>query len=85
MLHGLPVISTDLPTGVPWVNEHGVTGLVVPPADVAALAAALKRLLDDPPLRAKLGDAARERARARFGQPRMVERFVEVVESVVHA
>ena len=85
MLHGLPVISTDLPTGVPWVNEHGVTGLVVPPADVAALAAALKRLLDDPPLRAKLGDAARERARVRFGQQRMVERFVEVVESVVHA
>ena len=85
MLSGVPVISTDLPTGVPWVNEHGVTGLVVPPGDAGALARALKRLLDDPPLRAKLGDAARERARARFGPARMVERFVEVVESVVHA
>jgi rhamnosyl/mannosyltransferase len=84
MLNGLPVISTDLPTGVPWVNEHGITGLVVPPGDAAALAAALKRLLDDPPLRAKLGDAARERARARFGQARMIARFVAVVESVVH-
>jgi len=85
MLSGLPVISTALPTGVPWVNEHGVTGLVVPPADAAALAAALRRLLDDPPLRARLGDAARARARERFGQARMVERFVEVVESIVHA
>ena len=83
MMHGLPVISTDLPTGVPWVNEHGVTGLVVPPGDAGALAAALRRLLDDPPLRAKLGDAARERARERFTLPRMVERFVHVVESVV--
>jgi glycosyltransferase involved in cell wall biosynthesis len=85
MLSGVPVISTDLPTGVPWVNEHGVTGLIVPPGDAAALAAALRRLLEDAPLRAKLGDTARERARERFGQARMVERFVEVVESVVHA
>jgi len=85
MLSGLPVISTDLPTGVPWVNEDGVTGLVVPPGDAPALASALHRLLDDPALRAKLGDAGRERARERFGQARMVERFVEVVESVVHA
>jgi rhamnosyl/mannosyltransferase len=83
MINGLPVISTDLPTGVPWVNEHGVTGLVVPPGDVTALAAALERLLGDPPLRAKLGDAARARARERFTQPRMVERFIDVVESVV--
>jgi rhamnosyl/mannosyltransferase len=83
MINGLPVISTDLPTGVPWVNEHGVTGLVVPPGDVTALAAALERLLADPPLRAKLGDAARARARERFTQTRMVERFIDVVESVV--
>ena len=85
MMHGLPVISTNLPTGVPWVNEHGVTGLVVPPRDAEALAAALRRLLEDPPLRAKLGDAARARALERFTLPRMVERFVHVVESVVGA
>ena len=85
MMNGLPVISTNLPTGVPWVNEHVVTGLVVPPGDATALAAALRRLLEDPPLRAKLGDAARARALERFTRPRMVDRFVHVVESVVGA
>ena len=43
-----PVICTDLPSGVPWVNQHGVTGLVVPPQDPSALASALSTLLADP-------------------------------------
>src|SRR4029453_13172931 len=85
MMAGLPVISTNLPTGVPWVNDHGVTGLVVPPGDATALAAALRRLLENPPLRAKLGDAARARTLERFTRVRMVERFVDVVESVIGA
>ncbi len=37
MMCGRPVISTDLPTGVPWVNVNGLTGLVVAAGDVAAL------------------------------------------------
>ena len=82
MASGLPVVSTDLPTGVPWVNEHGVTGLVVPPDDAAALAGGLRRLLGDPALRATLGQAGRRRAVERFAQRRMVDRFVEIVESV---
>ena len=82
MASGLPVVSTDLPTGVPWVNEHGVTGLVVPPADAAALAGGLGRLLGDPALRATLGQAGRRRAVERFAQRRMVDRFVEIMESV---
>ena len=47
MLCGRPVVSTDLPTGVPWVNVHGETGLVVPAGDVASLRAALHRLVAD--------------------------------------
>ena len=38
MASGVPVVSTNLPTGVPWVNQDGVTGLVVPPRDPRALA-----------------------------------------------
>ena len=47
MAAGLPVVSTNLPTGVPWVNQDGVSGLVVPPGDAHALAAAIARLGDD--------------------------------------
>ena len=42
--------------------EDGVTGLLVPPGDTVALRAALERLLGDAELRARLGQAARERA-----------------------
>ena len=69
---GTPVVSTDLPTGVPFANLDGVTGLVVPPGDAAALTGALGRLLDDHALRARLGEQARRRARRGFTVPRMV-------------
>ena len=42
MAAGRPVVSTNLPTGVPWVNQDGVSGLVVPPGDAAALGDALQ-------------------------------------------
>ena len=55
MLCGRPVVSTDLPTGVPWVNVHGETGLVVRAGDAASLRGALDRLVADPDLRQALG------------------------------
>lgn len=50
----LPVVSTAI-SGIPEVVADGVNGLLVPPADVEALAMALSRLLDDPDLRRELG------------------------------
>ena len=47
MLCGRPVVSTDLPTGVPWVNVHGETGFVVRAGDAASLRGALDRLVAD--------------------------------------
>jgi rhamnosyl/mannosyltransferase len=75
---GTPVVSTALTTGVPFANRDGVTGLVVPPGDPAALAGALRRLLEDDALRALLGGQAQRRARREFTVPRMVAGTVEV-------
>ncbi len=78
-----PVICTDLPSGVPWVNQHGVTGLVVPPGDPAALGLALAQLLDDPAARARMGDAGRQRVEAAFTVRRMVEQTTGLYRSLM--
>ncbi|MCL5291376.1 MAG: glycosyltransferase [Actinobacteria bacterium] len=80
---GKPVVSTRLPTGVPFVNRDGVTGFVVPPADDKALARALNNLLDDEGLRLEMGERARERALAEFTIDRMVDRTIEVYSDVL--
>ena len=67
MAHARPVVATAV-GGLPDAVEDGVTGLLVPPNEPAALRAALLRLLDDAALRQRLGAAARERARRHFGR-----------------
>ena len=83
MAAGRPVVSTNLPTGVPWVNQDGVSGLVVPPGDASALGAALHSLMSDAALRQRLGDGALRRAQAVFSRERMVATFKNVVDTVV--
>jgi rhamnosyl/mannosyltransferase len=80
---GTPVVSTDLPSGVPYANLDGVTGLTVPPGDSAALAGALRRLLGDDELRARLGRQAHARALRDFTIPRMVEQTLGVYAEAV--
>jgi len=83
MAHGKPVISTDLETGISWVNRHLETGLVVPPGDTAALRAAIQRLLGDAALRLSMGEAARQRVRAEFSVERMLQAAVALYREVV--
>jgi glycosyltransferase involved in cell wall biosynthesis len=66
MACGKPVVSTRLPSGVPWVNRHGETGLTVPPGDADALRAALAELAGDEGLRARFGAAGRRRVDTEF-------------------
>jgi glycosyltransferase involved in cell wall biosynthesis len=65
MAHGRPVVASAT-GGLLDLVDDGVTGVLVPPRDVAALREALRRLLADEELRARLGAAGRERARERF-------------------
>jgi rhamnosyl/mannosyltransferase len=79
MACGVPVISTALPTGVPWVNR---TGVIVPPGDVAALGAAIERLAADGTLAAAIGAAGEARARADFSLTAMGDGLVDVCQEL---
>lgn len=80
---GTPVVSTKLTTGVPFVNQDGVTGLTVTPGDVTELAEALSALCGDTTLRERLGAQARQRARADFTIDRMVEDTLAVYHEAI--
>lgn len=80
---GLPVICTDLTTGVPYVNVHGETGLVVPVEDDAALAQAIQTLAADPDLRRKMGAAALERVRTQFSIQDMASKTCQVYRELM--
>lgn len=58
---GKPMISCEIGTGTSFINKDGVTGFVVEPGSPAALATAMKRLLEDQALREEFGRAARAR------------------------
>lgn len=71
--------------GIPEVLVDGVTGFLVPPRDHRAMADKLIVLLNDAELRARMGQAALERARARFTVERMVEGTLRVYQELCHA
>ena len=80
---GTPVVSTNLTTSVPFVNQDGVTGLTVPVGDVAAFSDALQRLCGDAALRERLGAQARERAWSEFTIERMVDDTLAIYEELL--
>ena len=81
MALGLPVVASAV-DGVPEAVEDGKTGLLVPPADPAALAAALLSFAGDPSRRAALGSAARASVIAKFTVPRMIGEYQNAYSSI---
>lgn len=67
MACGTPVVTTTAGALPEVAGPDGTTALLVPPGDAAALSTAIKRLLDDPVLRARLGHAGRQRVLANYG------------------
>ena len=80
MASGKPVISTDVPSGVSWVNQHEQTGLVVRAGAVEALRGALIQLMEDPARRRRLGAAGRARVEGTFSMAQLRERLRALYE-----
>ena len=75
MASGKPVVSTDVRSGVSWVNQHDRTGLIVPAGNVDALRMALQRLMGDADLRRRLGEQGRRRVEEMFTLQHLRERL----------
>lgn len=76
-----PVVATNV-GGIPDLVVDGVTGILVPPRDPTALAAAISGLLDDPDLRRRLGEAGRARRRSEFDISNTVRRVEDLYEEL---
>jgi glycosyltransferase involved in cell wall biosynthesis len=79
---GKPVVAFDVGGISEWLVD-GRNGYLVPPRDVAALAGALERLLDDAPLRQRMGRDGVELARTRFDPKRHVEVMLALYQEIL--
>ena len=74
---GKPVVATDIPeSGVPWVNEHGVSGMNMPPKDPEALAEAILEITKDEETYRRYSRNAYERYRSVFTAEKMIKQIV---------
>jgi len=83
MAAGIPVVNTEIESGVPEVSLHGVTGITVPPGDAQALAEAVNYLLENTEMREKYGRAALARVSEEFSAERMAESTLRVYQEVL--
>lgn len=82
MMHGAAIVSSDV-GGIREVGRSGVDCLLTPPGDPAALAAALRELVDHPERRVELGVRARERFETTFSIDRCAERVADLLHRTV--
>lgn len=81
---GVPIVATDLP-GCREIVRHGENGILVPARDVGALADALRRLIEDAEMRARMGAAGRRIAEQGFDIRSVVEATVEIYRDLLIA
>jgi glycosyltransferase involved in cell wall biosynthesis len=82
MAAGLPIVATGV-AGIPDMVRHEQEGLLIPPGDVSALAAAITRLLDSPDLREAMGRRGAERVVSEYDLPRGVENWDRLYRSLL--
>lgn len=83
MACGKPVVCTEIGTGTTFINQDGITGLVVPPENSKALAEAINKILNNESLRKFLGDNAKQRALSEFNDHKMVSKVYNLYESLL--
>ncbi len=83
MAAGVPIVATAV-GGVPEILSHEQTGLVIAPRDPKGMAAELRRLLDDEPLRQRLAEAARELATTVYTPEAQCRAWVSIYEELLN-
>ena len=83
MAAGVPVINTDIDSGVPEVCVNGETAITVPPSDAAALSEAMQLLLHRDDLRVQFGNAARIKVHSDFTTDLMAARTMSLYQEVL--
>jgi len=79
---GRPIVTTDSP-GCREIVQDGLNGLLVPVRDAVALAAALRKLIEDPELRRRMGGKGREMAVAEFSVEKVVTETLAVYQELM--
>jgi glycosyltransferase involved in cell wall biosynthesis len=79
MAAGKPVVASRIP-GIDEAVVDGVTGILVEPRNAEALSSAIRGLLHDPSLAARIGARARERAESHFSARAMADGYSRVYE-----
>lgn len=83
MAYGIPVINTNLKSGVPEVSLHKKTGLTVEPGSASQLAAAIRWILAHPQQRLELGMQARKRVEENFTEEVMMNRVLGIYKELL--
>ena len=77
------MISCDIGSGTSYINQHNVTGLVVPPESPQALASAMERFLNEPELARVMGSAARDRYERHFTGEKMAASYFSAYQRLL--
>ena len=85
MASGLPVVATRIAGVTDTIVDAGVTGMLVPPLDVAAMTAALAGILGDSTGARKMGERARHAVAARYGLGVSAARWRQIYTEALHS